>query len=454
MDNDLYQENMLLRKEIRVLHQAAKLTADMVIQQFEQTELEKIRYQEAAVKLEGFKRTLDQIGDCIFMFDQHTCIFTYCNNIAVIHTGFSENELLSMGLADLGTGLSADKMAEILPPLVANPSESLLLQTVIVRKNGVEVPVELFIQYIPNTDDKGGFFSIVRNISKRLLEEKEKEQMQTKLLHAHKLESVGELAAGIAHEINTPIQYIGTNLSFMEEAFADLSQLLRHYQNLLLAVQQQGNTQSHADTIVEYTEAMDLPYLIEEIPQAIQQAKVGVERVRKLVLAMKEFSHPGAKEKEYSDINKIIRTTMQISRNEWKYCADIDLALAEDLPLIPCHPNEIGQVVLNLLVNAAHAIKERLEQQPNSPRGLIGMISTFSERTITLQCSDNGGGIPKAILNKIFDPFFTTKEVGRGTGQGLAIARNIIINKHGGDIEVTSEVGLGSTFTIHLPRGK
>lgn len=169
---------------------------------------------------------------------------------------------------------------------------------------------------------------------------------------------------------------------------------------------------------------------------------------------MKDFSHPGSKDKEPTNINKIIETTVQIARNEWKYCSDVELALAEDLPQVYCHPSDIGQVVLNLLLNSAHSIKERLEQAPNSIKGMILIRTTASEKDVILTITDNGCGIPENILNKIFDPFFTSKEVGKGTGQGLAIARNVILNKHDGDIEVTSEPGLGSTFTIHLPRAR
>ncbi len=454
MLSELKEENALLRQEIRVLHEAAELTANLVIEQFKQTEREKYRFQEAAANLEGFKRTLDQTSDCVFMFDPQTLLFTYVNQGGVNHTGYSEAELFTMSFANLGSTFTREQLAQKLAPLIEDSRESLLLETTHKRKNGVDVPVEIFVQYIAPTGIQGRFFSIVRNISKRLLEEKEKEQMQTKMLHTQKLESVGELAAGIAHEINTPIQYIGTNLSFLEEAFADITTLIEHYHGLLRAVKQQQATQQHIDQVEACREDIDLDYLTQEFPQAIHQANDGVKRVSKLVMAMKDFSQPGSKEKELTDINKIIHTTVQISRNEWKYCADVELELAENLPLVHCHPNDIGQVMLNLLLNAAHSIKERLERAPNTPKGSIVIRTTSSPKDLTMTITDNGCGIADNILNKIFDPFFTTKEVGKGTGQGLAIARDVILNKHGGDIEVTSEPGLGSTFTIHMPRSR
>ncbi len=454
MISELKEENGLLRQEIRVLHEAAELTANLVIEQFEQTEREKHRYREVAANLEGFKRTLDQTSDCVFMFDPQTLLFTYVNQGGINHTGYSEAELCRMSFADLGSAHSRDQLVQKLAPLIDDPRESLLLETTHKRKNGVDVPVEIFVQYIAPAGMQGRFFSIVRNISKRLLEEKEKEQIQTKMLHTQKLESVGELAAGIAHEINTPIQYIGTNLSFLEEAFHDITTLIERYNALLEAVKRQENTDQHIAEVQACQEDIDLDYLIEEFPQAIHQANDGVKRVSKLVTAMKDFSHPGSKDKEPTNINKIIETTVQIARNEWKYCSDVELALAEDLPQVYCHPSDIGQVVLNLLLNSAHSIKERLEQAPNSIKGMILIRTTAAEKDVILTITDNGCGIPENILNKIFDPFFTTKEVGKGTGQGLAIARNVILNKHDGDIEVTSEPGQGSTFTIRLPRAR
>lgn len=452
MMSDLKAENALLRQEIHVLHEAAELTANLVIEQFEQTEREKHRYREVAANLEGFKRTLDQTSDCVFMFDPQSLLFTYINQGGLNHTGYSEAELFDMSLADLGSAHSREQLLQQLALLIEDPRESLSLETTHKRKNGVEVPVEIFVQYIAPAGMQGRFFSIVRNISKRLLEEKEKEHMQAKMLHTQKLESVGELAAGIAHEINTPIQYIGTNLSFLEEAFNDITTLIERYNALLAAVKRREHTEQQIEEVEACREEIDLDYLVGEFPQAIHQANDGVKRVSKLVTAMKDFSHPGSKDKEPANINKIIETTVQIARNEWKYCSDVGLTLAEDLPLVHCHPSDIGQVVLNLLLNAAHSIKERLEKAPNSAKGSIVIRTAASEQDVMMTITDNGCGIAENILNKIFDPFFTTKEVGKGTGQGLAIARNVILNKHDGDIKVTSKAGLGSTFTIHLPR--
>ena len=185
-------------------------------------------------------------------------------------------------------------------------------------------------------------------------------------------------------------------------------------------IEENETNADHIRTIRKCIEDIDLEYLRTEVPQAIHQAADGVERVSKLVLAMKDVSLPGGKEKERGDINKIIQTTIQMSRNEWKYSAEVELDLAEDLPLIPCHPSDIGQVLLNIVLNATHSIKDRLEKFPQSRRGLIVIKTARAEDNVTIAISDNGCGIPESIRSKIFDPFFTTKQVGKGTGQGLA----------------------------------
>ena len=198
-------------------------------------------------------------------------------------------------------------------------------------------------------------------------------------------------------------------------------------------------------------EEIDWDYLAEEIPSAIEQSREGVQRVTSIVRAMKEFSHPGTKEKVLLDINKIIDTTVTISRNEWKYVADLEMDLDESLPSVPCLSDEMSQVFLNLIVNAAQAIGEQLGDNPEGPKGTIRITTRPLEREVEIRISDTGPGIPEEVRQKIFDPFFTTKDPGKGTGQGLAIARDVVVHKHGGAIEVESEPGQGAVFIIRLP---
>lgn len=449
----LAAENDLLRSELRVAHEAAELTAALVVKQFEQTELEKQRFQTVAANLEGFRRTLDQISDCVFMLDSRTHRFIYVNQGGLMLTGYNEKELSTMTFADLIPSLSPEELSQTYRQLMTEPHEPITLNSTKKRKNGVLIPVEIFLQYISPKGRPGRFFSLVRNISERLLEEKEKEKMQAKLLHTQKLESVGALAAGIAHEINTPIQYIGTNLQFFEESCHDIDEVLTLMLELIAGVKGGTVNPEQAGALEELIAEIELDFLREEIPRAVKQAREGVNKVSSLVKAMKEFSHPGSRDKELANINHVIETTLQVSCNEWKYVAEVTLDLAEDIPTINCHTNEIGQVLLNIIVNAAHAINERLSHNPQGEKGLITIQTQANQEGVEMSISDNGNGIAQHIIDKIFDPFFTTKEVGKGTGQGLAIARDVIINKHHGTIEVNSEPGRGAQFVITLPPG-
>jgi len=271
---------------------------------------------------------------------------------------------------------------------------------------------------------------------------------QTRLLHARKMESVGQLAAGIAHEINTPTQFIGANVQFLEEAFDDVRRLVHALERVLQTVLDDSST-DEAREAENLLKEVDWEFLDGEIPMAISQSKEGLRRISTIVQAMKEFSHPGSKVKTFHNLNKIIETTITVASNEWKYCAQIERQLAPDLPQVCCLADEIGQVILNILINAAHAIAGK--NPDGKTKGTI-TISTHLHREHAEICiGDNGAGIPENIRERIYDPFFTTKAVGKGTGQGLAIAHNVIVKKHGGTISCVSEVDRGTVFTLRLP---
>jgi PAS domain S-box-containing protein len=267
-------------------------------------------------------------------------------------------------------------------------------------------------------------------------------QLQSQLAQAQKLESVGHLAAGIAHEINTPIQYIGDNGKFLEDAFRDLIQ----FAEARAGKETAGAAPPLSQTAVE--EGV-LEYLREEVPKAITQLLEGVEQVARIVRAMKEFSHPGPVEKAAADINRAIENTILVSKNEWKYVADLTVDLDPNLPPIPCVVGEFHQVVLNLIVNAAHAIGCVVND--SGLKGKIHISTRQIDSAVEVRISDTGGGIPEAIQSKVFDPFFTTKPVGKGTGQGLAIAYSVVVQKHKGVLTFETEAGLGTTFIIQLP---
>jgi signal transduction histidine kinase len=268
---------------------------------------------------------------------------------------------------------------------------------------------------------------------------------QGQLLQAQKLESIGELAAGIAHEINTPIQYIGDNIQFLGKSFEDLQRIIDSYEALRKAAEKGEVRPELLKMTTEALEDADYEFLTEEIPQAAQEALSGIDAVKKIVLAMKAFSHPGDS-KQLININELIRNIFTISRNVWKYSAVIDLDLEEDLPPVPALSGELNQVFLNIVVNAVHAIEEAKKES-----GLITLSSRMQNEHVILKISDNGAGIKKENLERVFDPFFTTKEIGVGTGQGLHISRSVIVEKHGGTLEVESNEGVGTTFIIRLP---
>jgi len=264
----------------------------------------------------------------------------------------------------------------------------------------------------------------------------ERKALEAKLMQSQKLESIGQLAAGVAHEINTPIQFIGDNLRFFKDALGEILPRL-------------GRTAPASPAAVR-TELDDLDYYRDELPRAIQDSLEGVEHVAKIVRSMKAFAHPETTEKTGIDINSVIGNAVTISRNEWKYVADLSLDLAPELPLVPGLPRELGQVFLNMIVNAAQAIESTLGEHPLA-KGRIAISSARKADSVEIHVTDSGCGIPPEHRAQIFDLFYTTKDVGKGSGQGLAIAHAVIVEQHGGSISCESEVGKGTTFIVELP---
>jgi signal transduction histidine kinase len=275
----------------------------------------------------------------------------------------------------------------------------------------------------------------------------ERERMGVELRLAQKLEAVGRLAAGIAHEINTPIQFVGDSVSFLQSAVTDLESLLGQYQESARTCAADTSAASDLRALEEVQERIDLGFLRVEIPKSFERAQQGLERVTSIVRAMKEFAHPDSPEQSAADLNHAIRTTLTVSHSEYRYHAQVETHF-EELPEVTCNVGELNQVLLNLIVNAAHAIQDAGKDAHD---GRITISTQASQEEVSICVTDNGCGIPEENVEKIFDPFFTTKEVGRGTGQGLAIARSIVVDKHGGAIEVQSTVDAGTRFTLRLP---
>jgi PAS domain S-box-containing protein len=272
---------------------------------------------------------------------------------------------------------------------------------------------------------------------------------QDQVTQAQKLEAIGQLASGIAHEINTPTQYVGDNTRFLKDAYADFVAIQEQFLALFEAAKAGPVGKDQLEALESTLVNADLPYLIEEIPKAISQSLEGVEQIARIVRAMKEFSHPGADEKTLIDINHAIENTITVARNEWKYVADIVRDLDPSLPMVACLPGSFNQVLLNILVNAAHAIGDVVED--SGKKGTITIATRVEGESVAIAISDTGTGIPDHVLPRIFDPFFTTKEVGKGTGQGLALAYSIVVEKHGGTISIDTAGGKGTTITVRIP---
>ncbi|MBN2342794.1 MAG: PAS domain S-box protein [Deltaproteobacteria bacterium] len=270
--------------------------------------------------------------------------------------------------------------------------------------------------------------------------------LELQLMQARKLESIGQLAAGIAHEINTPSQYVGDNIRFLQEATEGFLTVLNKYEEISKEMCPEFKAGELYESLQSAKEEVDLEFLVEEAPSAISQSLDGIQRITKIVLAMKEFSHPGTEQMTVNDINKAIQSTITVASNEWKYVAAVETNLQDGLPMVPCFMGEMNQVFLNIIVNAAHAIGEA-----QVDAGKICIRTVLENQHVRVDISDNGTGIPESIRNKIFDPFFTTKEVGKGTGQGLAMAFSTVVDKHRGQLLVDSKMGEGTTFSILLP---
>ena len=273
---------------------------------------------------------------------------------------------------------------------------------------------------------------------------------QAKLIQAQKLEAIGQLAAGIAHEVNTPTQYVADNTAF---ALRAVTGLITAFQAALAVVQAAKEGTVSAELLQAVDAAVTkakVPYLIKQLPRALEQSQEGLGRIATIVQAMKQFSHPSGAEKRPVNLREAIETTIAVARNEWKYVADVELDMDPELPLVPVLRNEFNQVILNLIVNAAHAIGDVTAGGANG-KGKITITGRLQEGRVEIRVADTGSGIPEGARAKVFEPFFTTKAVGKGTGQGLAIAYSVVVDKHQGSIAFDTEPGRGTTFIIGLP---
>lgn len=271
------------------------------------------------------------------------------------------------------------------------------------------------------------------------------------LLQAQKMESIGQLAAGVAHEINTPTQYVRDNVDFIRKSVCVLNKVLDNANAVIAAARAKGGLETPIADFDRTLARVRFDYIQRQLPEALEQSLEGLDRISKIVGAMKSFSHPSAMEKQPVDLRALVEATVTVARNEWRYVAALETEFDEDLPLVCCLRDEIGQVLLNLVVNAAHAVADTLVSGERERGRIVVSLHRIGEDAVDLRVTDDGPGIPEAVRTKVFDPFFTTKVVGKGTGQGLSIAYSTVVGKHKGRIFFETETGVGTTFVVRLP---
>ncbi len=360
----------------------------------------------------------------------------YLNKVAETLFGVNFESSAGVEFQDLSISWDWDEVNGLIRSCSEKGSSAAKSDIVFKKGGGAEGVLSVAVNPYSEFEGKSGFLVVVEDIT-------EKRLMEMNLAQKKKLESIGQLAAGIAHEINTPMQYILDNTTFLRESFTDLLDYINDLE--------EGTTESREDL----RESYDIDFLSEEVPQAVTKSLEGIDRVRTIVLAMKDFAHPAPRNFSKADINKAVRDTVTISRNVWKYYCDVEMKLDPSIDAVPCLIDDINQVFLNLIINASDAIGEKLqvESEPDSVgKGKIVVETSMDESWVIISFMDNGAGVPEVIKDRIFDPFFTTKDVGKGTGQGLAISHDIVVNRHRGRIDLSSAPGGGAVFTVKLPR--
>ncbi len=351
---------------------------------------------------------------------------------AALREGMTLNDSFSDGrvLSRLQAALQADVSSE--------PQSAKAVQIAAATASGSAIHYE--VRVVRSGDDES--VCIVRDVT-------EQRELEERLLETQKLGAIGQLAAGVAHEINTPMQFIGDNLHFVRGAIDELLALFERYQVAANDAEHAPLGSVKLEALKLATADADFDYTREELPQALERSLTGVERVTAIVRAMKTFSHPGGDKLAPTDLRGLIESTVMVATNEWKYVADVQLELDPELPPVPCVAGEVNQVILNLIVNASHAIADVVGS--TGEKGRIGISASRDDTHAEIRISDSGTGIPEAARAKVFEPFFTTKEVGKGTGQGLSIAYNCIVKRHRGTISFETELSVGTTFIIRLP---
>ncbi len=386
------------------------------------------------------------LGDGLFVLDtEGNCLLV--NPAAEQLLGLTEAELVGRPILEQIAGMQFE--SELLSKTTRNEDATFR------GKNGISIPVSFVMNPFLRDGVPHGCVLAFRDITQLkhgetalAAAQEVRAKMEIELHQAQKLEAVGRLAAGVAHEINTPVQFTNDSVTFAKDAFGDLAQLIEEYRVLTQSVMDGTSSPQAAVAVRDSEEKADLEYLLEHLPTGLDRALEGLTRVASIVRSMKEFAHPDQKEMTSVNLNQAISSTLTVARNEYKYVADLEMDLG-DIPHVTCHAGAINQVILNLVVNAAHAIGDVVGD--SGAKGRLTVRTRSDGDHVLISIGDTGTGIPPEFQGRIFEPFFTTKEVGKGTGQGLALARQVVSERHGGSLTFETERGKGTTFFIRIP---
>jgi PAS domain S-box-containing protein len=392
---------------------------------------------------ERWRTLLTHIQAIVILVDPNGVV-SYTSPSVTRWLGYEAEELLGEALTVISHPEDAQALASACEQSV--PAAPLSLNHRLMTKDGIWRWLDSTLVCLREDALVGAVLLVGRDVTERVALEEERDRLEFDRRVSHHLEAVGHLAAGIAHEINTPLQFVGDSVTFLKEAVDELLGLTASYRDALyseapIPVEQRRIAMREAE------ERADVEYLCERIPAAFARTSDGIARVRSIVQAMKRFSHAATTEVAPADINEAIETTLAVCRNEYKYVANVTVDLG-DLPDVTCNIGELNQVFLNLIINAAQAIEEKMSG--SGAQGEIRISTRVDGSEVVIEVADDGSGIPTELQDRIYQPFFTTKEVGKGTGQGLALAR-ATIERHSGSLECASSLGHGTTFTIRLP---
>ncbi|WP_252853747.1 PAS domain S-box protein [Aeoliella straminimaris] len=396
---------------------------------------------EAERRARSLADILEEAPIGIYLVDAHTSQLVEVNSGACNQLGYTRDELIGNSVELFNSEFCEQRVRQLVEPLDSGAVDKVVFDTTHRRKDGTEYQahVNLHRSRFAGHDVNVAF---VTDLTDRL-------QLEQQLAQAQKLESMGQLAAGVAHEINTPMQCVVTNVEYLSEVCVNLFKVADAHRDSLHSSAK--NWEDRKDELDRLETENDYEMLRQNTLDAIVESAEAATRVVEVVRAMKAMSHPGSSEKTWIDLNELVRSAVMVSKNRWKYYASVEMALDDSLPCVPLHSSQINQVLLNLLVNSADAILEQTGKEKTDELGRIELATWWESEGVMFRIRDTGCGMSEEVKRRAFDPFFTTKEIGRGTGQGLAISYDVVVQKHGGTVQIDSEVGQGTTITIWLP---